>query len=332
MKTVILGSGATFGTLPDGPTTDGFGCALGARMAAQGKDWQQEYRSLAKVVADVRPEGPGWDLAEVWIRIDYFSKLPRLRDGGDYGPNASFDVHAAVLEVYGQQLCGDLDGLLANARPFTLKDIVAGLEPGDALVSFNWDVVSESIANYVHVNLVQAPRAANDSSVQLIKPHGSVSWRHRWPQRSVDMCATPAPCTSPLLPHEVRQYIQPFVVGAVPVKSELIREVQGDGPSSPYTVLVEQWATFMEAIVNADDVVVAGYGFPNDDAYGRFLIQEAVARRTKAIHRLCFYERECAHTAMSATLSKLFKVVSPEWLGPVTLANKALEPTAPERR
>ena len=137
------------------------------------------------------------------------------------------------------------------------------------------------------------------------------------------MRATPAPCTSPMLPHDVREYVQPFVIGAVPVKSELIREVQGEGPLTPYTVLVEQWSNFMEALVKTDDVVVAGYGFPDDDAYGRFLIQEAIARRRRGLRRLCFYELKDAHTAMSVKLLAIFKVARPEWRGPVKLTKRS---------
>jgi hypothetical protein len=226
MKTTIVGSGATFGTLPQCPTTPGFGSALLARFAARGEDWQHKYLRLAEVVHDLWPEqrvlGSGWDLAHVWTRIDYFAKFPNLRRGGDYGPEASYQLRAAILEVYGKPLCEEVNALLNRGWAFTLLDIVAELRAGDVLVSFNWDVVVELIVQRLKkVDLVQAPGVA-DNSVQLIKPHGSVSWLHRvggGRGGTVETPTEPVLSVTPMEPKDVKNGVQPFVIGAVPIKS-----------------------------------------------------------------------------------------------------------------
>ncbi|MGC9969709.1 MAG: hypothetical protein ABSE56_03875 [Bryobacteraceae bacterium] len=90
-------------------------------------------------------------------------------------------------------------------------------------------------------------------------------------------------------------------------------------PGSPYTVLVEQWRSLMDALERADEVVVAGYALPDEDAYGRFLIQEAIAgRRGRPIQRLYFYELADKQSNTAKKLSDVFRPLAPPiWLGPV---------------
>ena len=330
MKVFILGSGATAGTLPSCPTTPGFGTALQGRLAP--KRLEGKYPELAKVVADLWPEqkagGSAWDLAHAWTLIDYFSKFPSLRCGGDYGPQASFELHAALLEVYGRKLCDDLEALLQTGNGFTLLDIVAEVRPGDVVVSFNWDVSVEIMAAKMGVQLVQAPHLVT-MGVSFIKLHGSVSWpRTIVPPWIVNTRATPAPCREPMEPddvikncveHPCNDCRQPFVIGAVPIKTELIGQFQGGHAGSPYTVLMEQWKCFMDALAAADEVVIAGYNFPDDDGYGRFLVKEAIARRGRLLRRLYFYELDKAQVGMSAKLDQIFKPgTTPIFRGPVT--------------
>ena len=56
VKIIILGSGATYGTLPRCPPTFGFGRALADVFAQDRRNWRDEYPDLAQVVADLWPE------------------------------------------------------------------------------------------------------------------------------------------------------------------------------------------------------------------------------------------------------------------------------------
>ena len=102
--------------------------------------------------------------------------------------------------------------------------------------------------------------------------------------------------------------VQPFVVGAVPIKTELIdsKELHGTDPQNPYAVLEGQWKAFMDALQETDDLVVAGYSLPDDDAYGRFLIQEAIARRSHRVQQVYFYAKADSEDTMALKLKDTF--------------------------
>jgi hypothetical protein len=83
-----------------------------------------------------------------------------------------------------------------------------------------------------------------------------------------------------------------LIVGAVPMKSELIKQVGTPGKDSAYPVVVKQWRAFLRAVTEADELCVVGYSFPPEDAYGRFLIRQAARRRRRPIPRVELYELE----------------------------------------
>lgn len=339
MKTVILGSGATAGTCELAPTTGGFGRALRQRVPS----WRSRYPVLAVLVDDLlrkerqalHPDYPtsevvdvpvasidAWDLARAWTRLDYFSKFPEIQRGQPYGYQANLQLHAAILDVYGESLRTEIRRALANTVEFTLCAIISSLQPGDVLVSFNWDVLAETLAEHLGIPLIQAPTQNAREAVTLIKPHGSVSWRYYPSRQHVDMEEGRKPATDPMAATQVSadpEFIQPFVVGAVPVKSELIAELQGRHPHSSYCVLIRQWMEFMDALEHTDEVIVAGYNFPEDDNYGRFLIKEAVSRRRSALDDIGFYELACSERCFSKRLKRIFEPQSgePKYLGPI---------------
>jgi hypothetical protein len=283
------------------------------------------YPFLAQVVADLWPQqrlyGGGWDLAHAWTRLDYLAKFPFVPHGSSYGGGASQQLHAAILEVYGDPLCAETDELCNSGRRSTLLDIIGDLRPDDVLISFNWDVVAELVANHLRVNLVQAPLSIGSGAIKLVKPHGSVSWVSNLIAHAgyVDLRATPAPCVSPMKPSDVTAHAEPFLLGAVPIKTELIVEAQGTDPRNPHAVVCEQWSDLMGAIETADEVIVAGYSFPDDDTYGRFLVQEAVSRRCEPLKRVRFYDIDSARASMTDKLVDILQPAArPIYLGPVS--------------
>src|SRR4029077_8690225 len=76
-------------------------------------------------------------------------------------------------------------------------------------------------------------------------------------------------------------FCEPLVLGAVPIKSELLAEIQRDHVNV-YETIADQWAEDGSAITRAPELVVAGYSFPPEDGYGHFLLREAVAKRGNA--------------------------------------------------
>src|SRR5262249_50848039 len=114
----------------------------------------------------------------------------------------------------------------------------------------------------------------------------------------------------------------PLVLGAVPIKSELIREVQQVcGSSRIFDVVMSHWRAASEAVREADEITVLGYSFPREDQYGRFLMQERVSKRSKPIESIEYYDvdRNVIHAiAETFFLSPSHAAIS--WKGPVTSA------------
>lgn len=321
MRVVILGSGATYGTIRECPTAEGFGRELTQRRP----DWRETYPALCKAVDDLWPEKhpsrDDWNLADLWMRIDYYAKLSPALGASDYGGQASCELRKAVLDVYGEFARKRTAQMSKETRPFTLREILRELEEGDALVSFNWDVVAETILESLSRRSVQAPYPFGRGAIRLIKPHGSVSWRHRLGAGVEFQRSDGTPRSIPMSPDEViLGSVEPFILGAVPIKSELIREVQQRYGTNAYEVVVGQWRAFVEALRGADRVVVVGYRFPEEDGYGRFLVREALVGRGRGRPVTVQYyakDGDCKGKLRSV-LKEIFGLTDdPECLGPV---------------
>jgi hypothetical protein len=84
---------------------------------------------------------------------------------------------------------------------------------------------------------------------------------------------------------------EPILLGAVPIKSELIEEVQRCGGClEVHTVIARQWEHLILGLSRADQLTVLGYSFPKEDHHGRFLFQEAIRRRKGRRLPIEFYE------------------------------------------
>jgi hypothetical protein len=225
----------------------------------------------------------------VWTRIDYYSKLSCVLGPAPY-EDASRELHSALLDAY--SLTNDERAVLESGAECTLKTILDPLGPGDDLISFNWDTAAERVAKRLNLDLVAAPNARAAASVRLIKPHGSLSWRHCAKTPGSPICDvrwsdSGAPRLEPMDRSDVvshdggpgAHFCEPLVLGAVPIKSELLGEIQEPKHPSVHRTIVDQWREAVHAIMHASKLVVAGYGFPPEDAYGHFLFREAVRRR-----------------------------------------------------
>ena len=50
-----------------------------------------------------------------------------------------------------------------------------------------------------------------------------------------------------------------------------------------FQTIARQWRALVEAIRDADSVVIVGYSFPQEDQYGRFLLKEGIRLRSSEL-------------------------------------------------
>jgi hypothetical protein len=115
---------------------------------------------------------------------------------------------------------------------------------------------------------------------------------------------------SPLLKmiaeHEVAQYREPLVLGAVPIKSELlVGEQNSRGYGEVFEIVARQWRGVIQAVRTAERLVVVGYGFPVEDDYGRFLFTEAARLRAELVAIDC-YETAVGWRTTKTSLKQVF--------------------------
>ncbi len=123
---------------------------------------------------------------------------------------------------------------------------------------------------------------------------------------------------------------EPLLLGAVPIKSELIAEVQKNaGFPEIHTVITLQWRNLILWLSEAEKLTVLGYSFPKEDHYGRFLFQEAVRLRREKLpverQKLLvdFYELDGEpRKNTESAIEEVFESTGPDvnYLGPVTPA------------
>jgi len=322
MRVVIIGAGGTKGTVRDCPTVEGFGKALARRHPS----WRKEYTVLAQAVADLWPEqhraSDDWSLQDLWERLDYYAKLHPALSRPGYGGQASRELRKVILDVYGRCLIDRVSDLLSKGEGFVIRDILGELGPGDTLISFNWDLIAEYVLSDLGHKLVQVPHHDTRESVCLVKPHGSLSWPHVKRQGVQFQHPCGRPLMDPMMACELEHgKPEPFVLGAIPIKSELIRTLQETLGTDAYSVVINQWREVVEAIRKARDIVVVGYSFPEGDHYGRFLFREAVSMRSCGrIEHVSFYEKSDyqIRQRMCHVLQSVFHpTVPPEWKGEV---------------
>lgn len=166
----------------------------------------------------------------------------------------------------------------------SLKAVLSELRLGDTLISFNWDTLAETILCTVFgADVVQLPYPTSSEKIRLAKPHGSLSWIHRGDQAPIYRDG-PRVRLTPMNPGEVCSgglgSCQPLILGALPIKNELLEEVQRTEPGL-HDLVVDQWKEVVDAVLRSTELMVVGYRSPPEDEYGRFLMREAVRKRLK---------------------------------------------------
>jgi hypothetical protein len=321
MQALFLGAGATAGTLKDTsgypPVAKQFGRALNEAAP----DWMHGHLGLREVITHLGPTIENLGLEEIWTCIDYHAKLGVvLPHWPQWGPQAAIDLKRTLLLLYGRR-CDKLANELELSSDYTLGRLISDLAPGDVLISFNYDTIAERLATRFGHDLRLAFSGGGRNAVHLAKPHGSVSWRMEWATRTMRV-STPEghPELDAINPADVQLgKLEPLVLGAVPIKSELIREVQKlCGWTEVSNVVERQWKLVTHAVRYAEHFVIAGYSFPAQDEYGRFLLREAMRARP-SLPQVDFYELEdredCTRNAICETFQR--GGLCPQYKGPV---------------
>jgi hypothetical protein len=276
MNLFLIGAGASRGTFDSRnfrvPTTNEFGEVLSELDA----EWKSSFRTLGLAVRCLGLDDSNWSLADVWTLIDYHAKLAdalpfRTADWS----GSSIDMKKALLTVYGQRCDLKAEEVAEDSTLYSLFE--RELNPGDVVVSFNYDTIAERIIRRVGRDLCPTRRC--DGEVTLVKPHGSASWPI--PQGLTLSEREPSLMFDSLTVRDVDGGRQPLMLGVVPIKSELIREVQlAQGAPAVFDVISREWREVVRAISECDRVIAVGYSFPQDDTHGRFLLREGLRVRT----------------------------------------------------
>lgn len=303
MKAFFFGAGSSCGTV-DAPVAARFGYTLNLIDG----NWQANYPALLQVVQHLDLPLDNWGLEPVWSCIDYYAKLGGAIGAAPSWTDESPQLKKALLKVYGQR-CDQQAEQLPLDDSYTLGNTLKNeLQLGDLLISFNYDTIVERLARRFGHHLRSTNSQDTKSAIVLVKPHGSTSWTLDRSRYTVTCAALDgSPLFDSLTDADVQAQREPLVLGAVPIKSELIREVQWcNQVPAVFTTIQEQWKAVVRAVSDADSLVILGYGFPKEDQYGRFLMQEGVRRRKGRSLDIAFYELEERQSQTAMQIVEVF--------------------------
>ena len=287
MKAFFLGAGASCGTMRYSSTPVPVAERFGEALQVIDPTWDEKYPALVKVIDHLHLNQSNWGLEPVWTCIDYYAKLQEAIPTDRDWSGESRQLKKALLEVYGRR-CDSAADRLPLSDSYTLGSLFQNeLKDGDVLISFNYDTIAERLASNFGRQIQSVHAVGNERTIILAKPHGSASWTMDFSTcRVIAASESGGPLLDSLSPEDVDSDREPLLLGAVPIKSELIREVQallrcrnGQSWIGVFNTIARQWRAVVEAIRDAAAVVIVGYSFPREDQYGRFLIQEGIRLR-----------------------------------------------------
>jgi len=186
------------------------------------------------------------------------------------------ELKSALVRMYGV-VCDRLADTIAPESDCTVVEIAKKIKAGDTLISFNYDTVIERLVSRIAGVRLRHGKRQVPGITQFAKPHGSTSWQ----TLNLPHAITEG---EPILNSISYQGTDALLLGAVPLKSELIYEVQAYYQTPRvFEVVREQWLTLAHAVATAAEIVVLGYSFPKEDTYGRFFFHEGMAMRAEGL-------------------------------------------------
>ena len=311
MKAVFLGAGSSCGTLRDSSVCPPVAADFGSQLAKRAPCWATKYPALAGVARHLGIELPYSCLEQIWTCIDYYAKLNPALPCQSWLKDAPRELTQALLCLYGRT-CDWVADKLPLTEDYTLGRLVKELKLGDVVVSFNYDTLFERLAVRCRPRLPLRTfsRELRRDVVNFVKPHGSTSWCLDFNKRCLFSAADDgSPLLDSLAEEDVDCTRAPLLLGAVPIKSELIQEVQAQyGVSEVFDAVVRQWKAVVAAVSQAKAIVVLGYRFPPEDQYGRFLLAEGMRLRPKSMPvNVDYYELERCREDTSRSILDAFR-------------------------
>jgi hypothetical protein len=313
----IVGSGCSRGTLGGNadcpPVAQDFVKELEARAR-----WMSDYPELSKVIAHLRRTHDNVGLEELWTCIDLHTKFPEVFPISWKPRGVITELKSALVRMYGRH-CDQLSERIPPSDTCTIVAEVANkIQAGDTLVSFNYDTLIERVVKNIGSVPMRHGMHLEPGTIRFAKPHGSTSWSIQDLGYSV---TNGAPIVDSLGHEEVENGVDPLLLGAVPLKSELIFEVQEYYRSRRvFEVVREHWRTVAKAVATATRIVVLGYSFPKEDIYGRFFFHEGNSMRNDELS--LSIDAFSLSDEIVTTVKKLFPMASSIcFKGPVTAAS-----------
>lgn len=278
----LVGAGCSLGTLHNResirpPTAAEFVNQLDKR------GWINDYPELKKVIEHARKAHRHVGLEELWTTIDLHAKfVSPFPIAWTARGIVIRELKSAVVRMYGS-LCDEISRSISETDNCTLVKVVASeIKAGDTLISFNYDTIVERLVSRMAKAPLQHGKELKPGTIRFAKPHGSTSWCIK----DLPHAVTDGNPLMESFSHEaIRDEIHdPLILGAVPLKSELVYEVQ-EYYRSPrvFEVIREQWRTLANAVAIATRIVILGYSFPKEDMYGRFFINEGQTARSTGL-------------------------------------------------
>ena len=235
------------------------------------------------------------------------------------------ELACLVLRVYGENLETGIDNAVEGNG--TLKHELAQLPSDACLISFNYDLLGERILAKErgrNCYVLAKPSIQSEDTkdrILLCKPHGSVDWRRRVPERGSPIEFPDRPMTEKEFDWDESSctYVQPLFEPPVPFKTDIIfPEGQGEVPNA-FQLLVTQWSTLISYISRAEKLVLVGYSFPKEDLHAQYMFREAAARRDQNLNlEIEVYQRDPESFAKtSLSLMQVFQTERICYRGPV---------------
>jgi hypothetical protein len=180
MRAFLFGAGSSFGTLKDQDACPPLAKDFGPALSKQ-EGFAENYKNLSAAAPQVDRNLSEIGLDELWTCIDYYAKLSGIDANCALGPRPDWLDPAvdelktmALLWLYGQR-CDLAADALPDSDECTLIRLLRSTQPGDVVISFNYDTIIERLANRFERN-IRHSRCPPGDFVRFLKPHGSASW------------------------------------------------------------------------------------------------------------------------------------------------------------
>jgi hypothetical protein len=166
-----------------------------------------------------------------------------------------------------------LHGARAKAAHSDVEKFVGLLRPGDAVLTFNWDLLVEEALHDLGKNWEYSLRG---DAISILKPHGSLDWFD-----SKDLATIKADMVFPLNKKYkrilvLRRFRAPKISAVVPVILPPVINKRIE-----YHELQAVWRDAWRALRHAAEIYVIGYSLPPEDLHARFTIRSAIRGNEK---------------------------------------------------